>query len=240
MYTVRADAQADFVGTLKQVADIGYTAVQLAGYGTFAADELKRVLDDLGLTVAGAHIGLERLETALEEEVAFNAVLGNRDIVCPMLPRARMVSEDAYLQAAADLNTLGARCNELGARFSYHNHAFEFERFGQRMGMAILLDETDPTAVSWEPDVYWIAAGDEDPVAWLERYRGRCPLIHLKDMTPGDAPTFAEVGEGILDFGPIFAATAEAEWYVVEQDTCARPALESAAISRQHLRDWGW
>jgi hypothetical protein len=59
-------------------------------------------------------------------------------------------------------------------------------------------------------------------------------------MTAGDTPTYAEIGEGILDFGPMFAATTDAEWYIVEQDTCARPALESAAISRRHLKEWGW
>ncbi len=239
MYTVRAEAQADFAGTLRQVAAIGYPAVQLAGYGDRQAADLRQLLDDLGLTVAGAHIALERLETALDDEIDYNAQLGNRDLICPILRAERRGDEAAVRAVVGTLNAIGARCRERGARFSYHNHAFEFERVGDRTLMEILLDETDPAAVYWEPDVYWIAHAGQDPAAWLRRYAGRCPLVHLKDMTAGQPPTFAEVGEGILDFQPIFAATADAEWYVVEQDTCARPPLESIAISLRHLRAWG-
>ena len=239
MYTVRDDARQDFVGTLRRVAEIGYPAIQLAGYGDLPAAELKRILDDLGLSVAGAHIALERLMHALEEEAEFNATLGNRDLICPILPASRRQSEGDYRQVAADFSDLGRRCRDLGARFSYHNHAFEFESFGETTAMRLLLDESDPETVFWEPDVYWIAAGGHDPAAWLRRYAGRCPLIHLKDMTATEPPTFAEVGEGVLDFQPIFEATAEADWHVVEQDTTTRPPLESAAISLEHLRDWG-
>jgi sugar phosphate isomerase/epimerase len=239
MYTVRADARADFVGTLRKVAEIGYPAVQLAGYGDLSATTLKQVLDELGLNVAGSHIGLDALEGSLEKEIEFNAALGNHDLICPMAPREYWNEADGFRQLAQKLNNIGHRCKEVGARLSYHNHAFEFRRFGETTGMEILLDETDPGLVLWEPDVYWIAFAKEDPASWLRRYAGRCPLVHLKDMTAGAEPTFAEVGEGILDFDPIFAATADAEWYVVEQDTCARPALESAALSLNHLKEWG-
>jgi len=239
MYTVRDDARADFVGTLRKVARIGYPAVQLAGDGGLSAAALKAVLDELGLKVAGSHVDLGRLESALDAEVAYNRTLGNLDLVCPVAPRAMRESADGYHQLAATLNAIGRRCQEAGARLSYHDHAFEFERFGQTTGMEIILSETDPGLVFWEPDVYWIAFAKEDPSAWIRRHPGRCPLVHLKDMTAGPEPTYAEVGEGVLDFQPIFAATAAAEWYVVEQDTCARPPLESAALSLKHLKDWG-
>jgi sugar phosphate isomerase/epimerase len=240
MYTVRDEARADFLGTLRQVAGIGYPAVQLAGYGDLPAATLRAALDDLGLRVAGAHISLERLEGALEEEVAYNATLGNRDLIVPVLPAGRRQDEAAWHRFAADLDALGRRCQALGARLGYHNHAFEFEPVGATTGMQILLSETDPAVVTWEPDVYWIAFGKQDPAAWVRRHAARTPLLHLKDMTGGPNPTFAEVGEGILDFKAILAAKPDAEWYVVEQDRCARPPLESAAISRRHLRDWGW
>lgn len=238
LYTVRDDARRDFVATLRKVAEIGYPAVQLAGNGGLSAKALKEVLDDLGLTVAGSHVGLETLESSLDAEIDYNLALGNRDLVCPATPTA-LRHEAGYHQVAVALNRLGRRCKERGARLSYHDHAFEFERFGATTGLEILLGETDADLVFWEPDVYWIAFAREDPAAWIRRYAGRCPLIHLKDMTPGPNPTYAEVGEGVLDFRPIFAATADADWYIVEQDTCSRPPLESAAISLRHLRAWG-
>lgn len=240
LYTVRTETAANYVGTLRAVAKVGYKAVELAGYGGLSAVALKAVLDELGLTVAGAHIGLARLETALDEELAFNAAIGNTNIVCPMLPAERRTDEASWQRAAALFAGIGQRCRAQGARLSYHNHAFEFEAVGSRTGMEILLDETDAADLAWEPDVYWVKVGGQEPAQWLRRYAGRTPLVHLKDMTAGPEPTFAEVGEGIIDFKPILAETAGADWYVVEQDRCARPALESIALSLGHLNRWGY
>jgi len=145
-------------------------------------------------------------------------------------------------RALADLvNRLGGRCKELGARLSYHNHAFEFEREDGEYAIDILLGNTDPDLVKFEPDVYWIKYGGADPATLIRQYAGRCPLIHLKDMTAGPTPTYAEIGEGIIDFAPIFAASEAggAEWYIAEQDFCARPALQSAELSLKHLKEWG-
>lgn len=236
MYTVREAARADFVGTLRQVAQVGYPAIQPAGYGGLSAHALRQLLDELNLKVAGSHIGIEALEGSLENEVEYNAALGNHDLICPVAPAELRNDADGYRRLAERLNRIGQRCQELGARLSYHNHNFEFQKFGQTTGMEILLTRTDPSLVYWEPDVYWIAFPGENPADWIRRYASRCPLVHLKDMTAGDNPTYAEIGEGVIDFNPIFDVTANAEWYVVEQDTCARPPLESIAISLENLR----
>lgn len=239
LYTVREDLHRDFAGTLRAVAAIGYPAVQLAGYGGLSAGDLKRLLRATGLAVAGSHVGLERLEEHLDDEIAYNLEIENRDLIVPYLPESRRQTLEDYRRVADLLNRLGARCQARGARLSYHNHAFEFQRFDGRPALDLLLEWTDPALVFFEPDVYWIARAGEDPVAYLRRYAGRCPLVHLKDMAPDGS--FAEVGEGTLDFPAIFTA-AEAggtEWYVVEQDRCARPPLESVRLSLEHLRAWG-
>jgi len=95
--------------------------------------------------------------------------------------------------------------------------------------------------VWFAPDVYWIQFGELDPVPVIQHYAGRCPLVHLKDMTAGPTPTYAEIGEGILDVAPILAAAEAAgvERYSVEQDWTARPPLEAAALSLQHFKTWG-
>ncbi len=239
MYTVRDDMRADFVGTFRKIAAIGYQAVEFAGYGGLDRTAMRGLLAELGMKAVGAHVGWNLLHDALESEAEFNLTVGNRDLVCPSLPQEFRTDEAGFHRAAAALNQIGRRCQELGARFSYHSHAFEFQRFGDRTGMDIILDETDPSYVNWEPDVYWIVYANEDPLAWLARSVGRWPLVHIKDMTHGPTPTFAEIGEGKIDFGPIFAATTQAEQYVVEQDRCARLPLESVAISFRHLKEWG-
>lgn len=239
MYSLREDMHADFEGTYRKVAAIGYRAVEFAGYGGLDATAMRGLLAELGMNAVGAHVGWNLLQDSLESEVEFNLAVGNRDIVCPALPQDLRSDEAGFHRAAAALNQVGRRCRELGARFSYHSHNFEFRRFGDRTGMDIILGETDPANVNWEPDIYWIAYANEDPIAWLGRTSGRWPLVHIKDMTHGPTPTFAEIGEGRLDFGHIFASTGQAEQYIVEQDRCARQPLESVALSFRHLKEWG-
>jgi sugar phosphate isomerase/epimerase len=241
LYTVREELARDFAGTLRAVAGLGYPAVQLAGYGGMGAAELKRLLDGLGLTVAGNHVGLDRLENHLDEEIEINQALGNRDLVVPAIPESRRHSAEDYRRLAAQFEGIGERCRSVGLRFSYHNHAFEFVRFDGEYALDLLLGRSDPALVYFEPDVYWIAVAGEDPAAYIRKYRRRCPIIHLKDLDPGREPSFAEVGAGTLPFEPIFAAAEAggAEWYVVEQDRCPGPAIESARISLENLRRWG-
>lgn len=241
LYTVRDELRADYVGTLREVTKIGYPAVQFAGYGGMAASELKRVLNDLGLTAAGSHVNFEALDNQTDEEIQYCLDVGTPHVVIPAMPQAFRGSADGYRRLADAMNRIGARCQALNARLSYHNHAFEFEKLDGQYGLDLLLGLCDPGLVSLEPDIYWIRHADVDPSAYIRQYSGRTPIIHLKDMTAGADHTYAEVGEGILDWPAIFAASeaSQAEIYVVEQDRCARPALESAAISLRHLRDWG-
>lgn len=236
MYSVRDDARRDFVGTIRRVAEIGYPAIELAGYGGLAAPDLKKVVDDAGLQVIGSHLGLSTLENALEREVEFNATLRNRDLICPALPGERSASAADFEAVAETFNAIGRRCKQLGARFSYHIHGHEFQRFGDRTGMDILIERTDADVVFWEPDTYWIFRAGEDPITWIRRNAARCPLVHLKDPSKGSGRTDTEIGEGTLDLAGVLDAASHAEWLVVEQEDFVRPPLESVAISLRNLR----
>jgi sugar phosphate isomerase/epimerase len=254
MFSLRDEAKADYVGTLRLVAAAGYTAIEAAfGFGGLGPAELRRVLDELGITLAASHVGSGRLRTELDAEIDLNLALGNRDLVCAELPIEDRVDEASFHRWAGTLNDIGRRCRARGARLSYHSHAFEFRRFGERRGIEILLGETDPAYLSWEPDVYWITYAGEDPAGWIGRYAQRCRLVHLKDMTneplPADpigtnatdlkAYLAAAVGDGRIDFAPAIAAATSAEWLIVEQDfSPQRPMLESLALSRRALAGW--
>jgi sugar phosphate isomerase/epimerase len=239
MYTVRDECEKDFLGTYRAVAKLGYPGVQPAGTGGLAAADFKKALDDLGLALAGAHTSLEAL--ANDSEIEYYLALGTPDVVVAALPRALWGDKDGFLKAADLMNKIGARCKRLGARLSYHNHAFEFAKFDGQYALDIMLAACDPDLVKWEPDVYWVKYGGEDPAAFINKYSGRTPLVHLKDMTADGSRTFAEVGEGTVDFPPIFAAAeaSGAEWYIVEQDRSTRPSLEAAVLSLKHLNEWG-
>ena len=241
MYTLRNETGKDFAGTLREVAKIGYAGVEFAGTGGLGAPELRRLLDDLNLRVAGSHTGLEVLEGSLTAALDFSQAIGNEYLVCPYLPEERRQSADAYRALADLLNRSGAACQERGLQLCYHNHAFEFQRFEGRYALDILLGATDPELVKAEIDTYWVQRGGADPAAYIRQYSGRCPLIHLKDMAADEKGSFAAVGEGTMDWPAIFAASEAggARWYIVEQDACQRPPLESVAISLRNLRTMG-
>lgn len=242
LYTVRDATEQDFVGTVRQVAEMGYAGVEIAGNtGGMSPTELRSFLDGLGLRIAGSHIGIEALEANLQQVMEDNAALGNPWIVCPWMPEERRRDAAGWRAVAEQMGEIGARVKAAGLQLCYHNHSFEFERFDGETGFDIFYRAADPALVQAEIDTYWVQHGGEDPAATIERFAGRAPLIHLKDMTPGDSPTFTEVGNGILDFEAIFAASeaAGSAWFIVEQDVCAGPSIESARTSLANLKAWG-
>jgi sugar phosphate isomerase/epimerase len=241
LYTVREDAARDFVGTLDQVAAIGYVGVELAGYGPLTPPDLRAKLDTLGLTVAGSHIALARLENELDAVIAECRTLQCPYVVCPVLPTERR-TVDGFRALAASLNAIGRTVTASGLTLCYHNHAFEFET--EIDGMAAydwLMANTDRALVRIEIDAFWVQKAGRDPAAYIERYSGRVPLVHLKDMTADDAQTFAPVGTGSVDFGPIFAAAERGgvQWYIVEQDRAEGSAIQAARTSWHNLRAMG-
>lgn len=239
MYTVRDRTAEDFAGTMHAVADIGYDAVELAGDGGLSAPAMKKLLHDCKLRCVGSHVMLDRLEGDLNGVVAYNLEIGNPNVVIPWLPVELRPDCAAWRALGARMNRLGRELAEHGLALCYHNHAFEFEVAEDgKFGLDWLYDQSDPALVKAEIDTYWVKAGGQDPAVYVRRYGDRAPLIHLKDMTPGEAPTFAEVGTGVMDFPAIFDAAAggAVEAWIVEQDVCQRPSLESAKISHDNLR----
>ena len=236
LYTLRDQVAADYAGTLRAVAELGYGAVELATLGSFSAAELRRELDTLGLRANGMHVPLVRLEGELPAVLDELTTLGAGYAICPWLPPERR-SEQHYHELARTLSEAGRRCRDASIQLCYHNHDFELVEFAGRTGLDILFGESDPQLVQAELDVYWVARAGQDPVAWIERLDGRVPLVHLKDAAVGSG-AFAEVGHGTLDIPAILAAgdRAGTRWWVVEQDQCARPPLESVGMSIAYLR----
>jgi len=241
LYTVRDQAATDFGGTIRKVAQMGYAGVEFAGTGGLEASEMVDLLAETGLKPAGSHVALATMESSLDEIIAYNTAINNPFVGVPVLP-ANMRSAEGLQTLTSSLNRLGARLKAADLILYYHHHAFEFDTYEGRRGWDIIVAETDPDLVKLETDVYWAAYAGEDPASVIRRSAGRFPLVHLKDMIgEGEERTFAEIGEGTLDFDPIFEAS-EAQgvrWYIVEQDRCARPTLESAQLSIENLKRWG-
>ncbi len=245
LYSVREPAAKDFVGTLRQVAEIGYRGVEFAGYGGLSAEQLRALLDELGLTAVGSHISFDALETRLEEEVAYLAAIGSRYAVCPFLSephRYQAEKPEAWQHTLDVFNRAGRAFQEAGIRFGYHNHWFEFEeKVGGEWLFDALFRGTDADLVCVELDTCWAERAGQSAPAYLARYAGRVPLIHLKDIrrSPSGEVETVSLGEGDINLQAIVEAAdaAGVEWLIVEQDHSQGDPLESVANSMRWLRE---
>ena len=236
LYTLREEMAESVPDTFSRLAEIGYKEVEFAGYFDYAAEALRRLLDEHGLTAPAAHVPLELLQSELEETLEFAVALGHRYLVVPWLPEEQRQSIDQYRQTAETLNRLGEQCNSAGLQFAYHNHAFEFDVIGGRVPYDILLGETDPELVEMEMDIFWVSKAGHSPLRYLTEWPGRFPLWHLKDMLSDGS--MADVGDGEIDFPALLEHRDKAELRhgFVEND---RPenAFRSAERSFEYLAD---
>ncbi len=240
LYTVRDQIALDLKGTLRKISKIGYTWLEAAGYedGKFYGlepAEFRKMVGKLGMRVISSHT----MFTADQQKQAIkaHAELGVEYLVFPVFPLKQHKTKDDFIQAAARLNAVGEACKKAGLKFSYHNHDFEFLRLDNTRGYDILLGSTDAGTVSFEADIYWMKYAGVDPLAYFEKYPGRFELWHVKDMKDSPDKGFAEVGEGIIPYGGIFAAkdSAGMKYFFVEQDQCEMDPLESVEISFRNL-----
>jgi len=238
-FTVRDDIARDFKGTIEQIAKIGYDGIELGGdTGGMAPAEFRKFLDGLGLKCMSWHAPIESLSGDTQAVIDFAKTLGMEFVGCPYFAGQRAGD---YYEAAKTLEKVGAKLKDAGIKLVYHNHVHEFTKFDGHYAIDIILANSKHDCVGWELDTYWVKIGGEEPQDFIRKYAGRVPLLHLKDRTAGPNPTFAEVGAGTLNWTDIFSAADEAgtEWYIVEQDTCQRPPLESARISLDNLKKMG-
>jgi sugar phosphate isomerase/epimerase len=240
LYTVRSETAKDFAGTLRRVAEVGYTAVEPAGYGGLSVTEARAALDASGLRAPSAHLPLAGFEHRLEETLEDAAVLGCNYVVVPFLPPERRGKEDAA-SIVAVLNRAGTAARQAGLVLAYHNHAFEYEPLSGDSGETLfdfLLENTDPELVAFELDVFWTKVAGVDPVTELSRLWGRVPLLHLKDYTGGtSAESAAPVGTGSLPWPEIIVAAnaAGVVWGIIEQDFPKDP-LADIATGLEHAK----
>lgn len=236
LYTVRDHLEKDFAGTARQVKEMGYDYVELAGYGSLSQTEAKAALYEAGLTPVSLHVGVPDLEGDAQAAIDAVEMFG----VSYAVVSAGGETADDWRRVAAALDNGGAKLEPHGAEVCYHNHAHEFVKIpelGDGYVFDFLMESTSPEHVKAEIDTYWVKDGGEDIEGVITKYAGRCPLLHIKDMTAGEPHTFAEVGQGIIGWASVFAAghAAGAEWFIVEQDQCAGDSLDSARISAEFM-----
>lgn len=242
LYTVRnlCKTPDDLAKTLSKLREIGYEAVQVSGVPeSISAGEIRRLTDAEGLKICATHEPGDRIRREPAKVVERLHTLGTAHTAYPY-PADVDFNDVASVKAmVSDLDAAGAVLRENGCTLSYHNHAVEFLRIGDETLMDYIFRATASENLAFELDTYWVQAGGCDPIAWIRKVAGRCPLLHLKDFGYGadNKPFFAEVGSGNLNMPGIIEAAAAGgtEWFIVEQDTCPGDPLVSLEISFRYL-----
>jgi sugar phosphate isomerase/epimerase len=240
LYSIRNECAEDLPGTLRAVADMGYDGVEFAGYHGFEASELRGLLDDRGLRVAGTHIGIDTLlGDELEKTVAFNAELGNRFLIVPGLPAQYTDSLDAWKRTADTFNEIAARLQPHDMFTGYHNHMHEFAPVDGCVPFELFFDNTSER-VCLQPDTGNARHGGADVLPYIEKYAGRSRTVHLKEYAADNDK--ALVGEGDIDWQRCFQLSETVggtEWYIVEQESYPCAPLEAVRVCLENLRNMG-
>ncbi|SFK81277.1 Sugar phosphate isomerase/epimerase [Porphyromonadaceae bacterium KH3CP3RA] len=248
LYSVRDDIKADYTGTIAKVAEMGYTGVETAGYadGQFyglSPADFKKSIEAVGMEVLSSHTARPLADSVAatnwdevwawwDTAIQAHKEAGMKYIVTPWMPTPATLAD---LQAYCDYyNQIGEKCNAAGLRFGYHNHDFEFKEIEGQLMYDYMLNNTDPSKVFFQMDVYWVVKGGKDPVDYFNNYPGRFELLHIKDEL--------ELGRsGEVDFESIYnnAETAGAKYMIVEVEryTEGLTPFESVKESYDFLND---
>jgi sugar phosphate isomerase/epimerase len=254
LYSLRSLMKQDCSDVLKKLGAMGYKEIESfpSEKGHFwgkSAKDFFALAKDCGLKVVSTHIpygkpvnnapdAIASLSSGFEAFVESFAREGGQYLVCPDINATIRTTIDHYSAAADDFNKAGELCKKYGIRFAYHNHDFEFAPINDIIPYHHLLTRTDPALVHMELDLYWLEKAMQ-PVDFLfERFPGRFPLVHVKDMGSGTKET-VEVGTGTIRFKEIFARSKQAgiQHYFVEQDNFQNgDPMKSVKTSLDYLK----
>jgi sugar phosphate isomerase/epimerase len=235
LYTVRDDCERDLAQTLRDVAALGYQGVEFYSlYGNDPAD-VRRWLDELGLVASSRHTQLAVLEGDLRLLAGEVATLGTDRVAQSWIDP--LSSLDEAKRWAERVVAIAGRVAEQGLRFGFHNHWTEpVPREGVSF-LDLLLEQ--PAELLWlQLDLGWIWEAGADPATWLDKARGRSPVVHVKDFRDRGTATHCPVGDGEVGYDRVLPVAVEAgvEWLLVEQDETDGPALAAAERSLDYVR----
>lgn len=251
MFTLRSFMQnpEDYKATLKRVADMGIENVQIGKPGFFTVEELAGLLKDNGLKADSVLRAVGNITDDIDNAKKEADILGTDVLRTTSIPEEMRGDADGYRRFAEQMNEEGRACKAAGLRYIYHFHAFEWINFGNERGIDILLNETDPDAVMFQPDVFWLTNAGTEPSVSLKMFKGRAFYMHVKDYAIKklegaieDVPYhFASVGTGNLNWPGIIASAEEVgiERFIIEQDICDGDPFDAVKLSFDNLVKMG-
>ena len=215
------ELKGDWKAILSQTVEYGFTEIELGKYLGESASEFMQYCKKIGIKpVAGFLPFTDKKEEWLKS-------LGNLKEMeiktavtyWPWIGGGPFMLEDCK-KSADQLNRMGEVCKSEGFEFCWHNHDKEFAAMEEGLPFDYLMTHTEKDLVQCELDVYWVTKGGADPLTILKKYKGRFPILHLKDMTSDERKTFECVGSGIIDFPAILkeAQKQDMKHFMLEYD----------------------
>ncbi len=266
LYSVKNAMKEDFEGTLQKVKDMGYEYVEFAGYYDHTAEEIKAILDRIGLKCISVHQGLEFFAEDAQKGIDYLKTFGVKYSVIPWYGKEKLAGNPGWEETVATFNKVADALHANGMWLGYHNHDFEFETFEGKYLHDYIFEAVPADRIQPELDTCWVHYAGIDPAAKIREFTGRVDVVHLKDFVCKNlgagpvydlidkdgkamkAPSreengfeFCPLGMGRQNFASILAACEECgtEYVIVEQDKTygGMTELEAVEISRKYLRD---
>lgn len=238
LYSVRDLMPKDPKGTMKQLAEMGYTQFESYGGPDFlwgmSPKECKTFLGDLGVKMVSTHFDMNK---DLDKNIERGAEAGLKYMLCPYLGPQK--SLDEWKKKAELFNQVGEKVTKAGMKFGYHNHDYSFKAMEGQIPQELLLANTDPKYVMFELDLCWIVASGQNAVAHLEKYSKRYELVHIKDMVLDNGRVSQkDLGKGTMDFDTILKAAKKAgiKYYIVEQEQYPSSSIESMKVDAEWMK----
>lgn len=263
LYSVRADMTKDPLGTLKQLAAMGYKNVEHANYNNrkfygYAPKEFKKILDDLGMKMPSGHTVMGSLHWDESKKqftdlwkytVEDAAIVGQQYVISPWLDNRYRKDLSALLSFMEVFNKSGELCNKSGMKFGYHNHDFEFsEKLDNQVLYDIMLKNTDPRLVVQQLDTGNLYNGGAKAMDVVKQYPGRFLSLHVKDeikATEGNEKFESTIlGAGVVNLKEVIdevRRTTKGVHYIIEQESYqGKTPLECAKEDLAVMKKWGY
>ncbi|MDR3086117.1 MAG: sugar phosphate isomerase/epimerase [Christensenellaceae bacterium] len=239
LYIVREQCQRDLFAAIQKLKEVGFDGIEFQGFFGKGAKETRQCLDDLGLQALGSQLSVARLREDARGTFDFHRTVGISLMTVAGYSADELLNQTG--KVVDEIAGLSAIAKEYGIRLLYHNHDWEvIEKKDGKTAMETLLDAADPSILQVEPDIGWMESTQADAAYYLSKYKGRCPIIHIKDyytsnhdllgrvhdFLPARGPKergefeFRPAGYGVCNLPRLLPYCIESspEWYVTDHD----------------------
>jgi sugar phosphate isomerase/epimerase len=235
LYSIRENiAKLGYQEGVRTIAEMGYRAVETAGFPGTNPQKAAKLFQDLGIKVVSAHTGtpIGNDKNKILDELA---VLGNPKLVCSQIGPEDVKTLDSIKALCARLNEGYEASRENGVVFGIHNHWWEFGQVNGRNVHEFMVELLDP-GIFFEIDTYWAKVGGADPIRVINNLSDRVPLLHIKDGPGTREAAMQAIGQGVMDFPALMKeAGSKVEWLIVELDRCDTDMLTALKESYNYL-----